>query len=267
MSKPSEFSDKLNAEGAPTSPASLDKKILAYAREQVPDKNPWQSVQWMTALAACSVAVVSIMLVMRTPLVDHGADTEIQSRPAGFATEESRPPMASKQHAPEPVKELRETNAGSIPGNENRADLAEKIEGKSAFRPGSTARLMSRRLEPVSEKLQISSDEIALLEYTDTNVMEERPEIAAKGFELLRSPIEPKSSGQTESGSTLKIKGETLAHEPGVDVDSKLRELKLLVAENRNEEAEKDYRTLVEKCQCQLPETLAQALTDLAERE
>ena len=126
---------------------------------------------------------------------------------------------------------------------------------------------MSRRLEPVSEKLQISSDESALLEYTDTNVMEERPEIAAKGFELLRSPIEPKSSGQTESGSTLKIKGETLAQEPGVDVDSKLRELKLLVAENRNEEAEKDYRTLVEKCQCQLPETLAQALTDLAERE
>ena len=49
---------------SPRSPAELDKKILAYAQQRLPEKKHYRPPLWLSGLATASVVVVAVLIAM-----------------------------------------------------------------------------------------------------------------------------------------------------------------------------------------------------------
>ena len=49
---------------SPRSPSELDKKILAYAKQQIPEKKPYRPPLWLSGMATASVIAIAIFIAI-----------------------------------------------------------------------------------------------------------------------------------------------------------------------------------------------------------
>jgi alpha/beta superfamily hydrolase len=49
---------------SPRSPSGLDEKILAYAKQQLPEKKPYRPALWLSGLATASVVAIAVIIAI-----------------------------------------------------------------------------------------------------------------------------------------------------------------------------------------------------------
>ena len=254
MSKPSEFSQQLSEEYVPVSPLSLDEKILAYAREQAASSKGWDRMPWMSAIATFSVAAVALLFVIRTPL-DSTAQLGVPDSPTDTAQYEKGASMASKTNAATMSQPT--MSQATVVSPNNYIGLRESRQRKLIV----NAPPQDIRLPPVTEEAaeaQIEKTGVDDIQVTEAALL---PEVALQ-LETSSSPAQQPFVSESEEIS----RAEVMAELPK-EIDDRLAELRTLVEQDKQTEAEQGYLQLLHDCRCDLPDTLAEALKALQERE
>jgi len=90
----------------PSSPASLDEKVLAYARENVPHTQSWWQSYWIRGLSAAGIAGLAVLIALpqapQAPLVAEKVSDAASELHTEAASTTSKPMSASRDTLPTP---------------------------------------------------------------------------------------------------------------------------------------------------------------------
>ena len=269
-----EFTARISQEHTPQSPASLDSKILEYAEANRPQSNSRRYMPWMSFVATCSVLVISVLFVLRTPSGDAVLDVmssdnnrsviEVESMPVLSDTSrekfqssetrmlELRSREREQQSRTRSVREERTHEEGDRQAKESDAlNAVEMLAPQPVYKRQVTvtaARMSTGGGSPEVENVSDGRADGYSLEQAEGSLLEQ-----ADGSLL-----------EQADGSLLSQVDDSLLSQ----VDDSLRELRVLVEQGEIEKAAVAFSALLEGCrQCDLPESLEQALAELKIRD
>ncbi len=289
MNIPSEFSIQLEREGAPASPESLDLKILKYSREQAPQKMGFRSNTWLSAVAACSVMGIALLVVLRAP--DETLLLDETSLEEAMSLDDMRPFKVEMMNAPakSPVAKgavyEEVLSGGHVAAPENKSEfrskavqtqseadlIAEKIvveegiaaEENVALQQEKTARRKSQasgsRLEATASGQQpapANSPALPAANYFDESQLSD----LAKDDGIAAGKLAPQTGSGAQgpapematvtTSSYLWEESPTPHRDNGsLNIDETLKKIKALVDKGEQTKAEDEYRILLRECE------------------
>ncbi len=259
--KQSEFSKTLSRLPQQPSPATLDQRLLAEAREEAQylaaqsSERPLSPAPWMSLAMAVSVVCVSLLLVLRNPLpdrlIERGPKSESSqdmllderfSLPA--APSRSSADVATGQGiALEEIVVTAQKREKNLQGVPVAITAARPTAEESAMQPGREESMQKPKSQPQARQLQKSSPLQHKRLLQDIRPLDEP--------ELLAAPLAPEpTAGDLERQKKVMI-----------DLAKELEMLKILLQQEGRPAAERAYADLRRRCkQCALPEQLMTAL-------
>ncbi len=266
--KQSEFSKTLSRLPQQPSPAALDQRLLAEAREEAQhlaaqsSERPLSPAPWMSLAMAVSVVCVSLLLVLRNPLPDRLIERGPKSESSQdmLLDERFSPPVAPSRSSADvatgqgiALEEIvvtaqkREQNLQDVPVG---ITAASPTAEESAMQPSREESMQKSQSQPEPQsqarQLQKSSPLQRKRLLQDIRPLDEP--------ELLAAPLAPEPTA-----SDLEREKKVM-----IDLAKELEMLKILLQQEGRPAAERAYADLRRRCkQCALPEQLMTALETL----
>ena len=207
---------------SPRSPQQLDDKILAYARDNAPEKKSFLPPRWVAGLATASVVVLALFI------------TEPQQQTPQF-------------------KELTPTLKENLPSDAARAVKAKKKPAAPSTRMKMS---LSTGQAAAIDKYEMRADEPLPEQEIAAGAMAAAVEADKDRASSAAAPLEPSAT----DSELITFTSEELSDKLQLYAD--------MVEQGEGVQARAAYQQLRQACpDCDLPDTLAQALVILPESE
>ncbi|MFT4520860.1 MAG: hypothetical protein ACI9JM_003268 [Halioglobus sp.] len=255
----------------PPSPAALDDKILAYARQQAPQKQPLWRSGWVSGIATAGVVAIAVLI----------ADPSQQTPSFKDVAQEQELPSYGYTS----LSGLREERLSAPSPEESRKRSALVMKPQLKAKPKSVVRKIAAiTRQPsmpatamIAEDMAGDSAESASLAYTEADSVPSEAERVAESTE--RPVATTRTLTARQQTRQLTVVDTSVLHEekgtamPPIKVGDtafveQLAACERLLESGKSDEASTLYQQLQKSCaDCQLPQSLEEAIAQQQARE